>query len=227
MISHKHNFIFIHIPKCAGSSIKDFYFDKPKLDWKVPNYELLYGWCPKRKIHLQHATSQQLLELDLIKPEVWEDYFKFTFTRNPYDRAVSDYFWLQKDRNIKGKFKDYITKSGVFKSVLRDNSIKEYRGDHLQQQTDFFEFSGQYNLNYIGRFEHLESNIQKINNQLRLSKSFNIHSKKNLNRKRHYSFFYTKSEQKLVDTHFDNDIKVLGYKFEDKRTVFSKLKKWI
>ena len=64
MISHQHKIIFIHIPKCAGSSIKDYYFNSPQLDWKTPNYDLLYGWCPKRKIHLQHATSKQLLETD-------------------------------------------------------------------------------------------------------------------------------------------------------------------
>ena len=79
MISHKHKFIFIHIPKCAGSSIRDFYFDTPNLDWKIPNYDLLYGWCPKRKIHLQHATAKQILETDLVSRAVWDNYYKFTF----------------------------------------------------------------------------------------------------------------------------------------------------
>ena len=79
-------------------------FDNPKLDWKEPNYDLLYGWCPERKIHLKHATSNQLLDLGLISKEIWEEYFKFAFIRNPYDRAYSDFLWIQNDRNIKGKY---------------------------------------------------------------------------------------------------------------------------
>jgi hypothetical protein len=225
MISHKHKCIFIHIPKCAGSSIRDFYFDTPRLNWKLPNYELLYGWCPKRKIHLQHATSQQLLELDLVKPEIWNNYFKFTFIRNPYDRAVSDYFWLMKDRNIKGSFKDYITKKNVFKPVLSDNSVKEYRGDHILQQTDFFDFSGNYKMDFIGKFEHLRTEINKLNDQLGISKEFDIHAKKNSSRKNHYSIFYTNTRKRLVETYFKKDMKLLDYKFEDKRTGLNLLKK--
>ena len=65
MISHTHKIIFIHIPKCAGSSV-EVYFKNKTFDWTKPSYKNLTGWCPKRKIHLQHATSKQLLELDLI-----------------------------------------------------------------------------------------------------------------------------------------------------------------
>ena len=227
MISHKYKFIFIHIPKCAGSSLRDFYFDTPKLDWRLPNYKLLYGWCPKRKIHLQHATSKQLLELDLIKPKDWNEYFKFTFVRNPYDRAYSDYLWLQKDRAIKGRFRDFITKSGVFENVLNDKSVKEYRGDHLIKQTDFFDFSGFYKLDFIGEFERLDLDIEKINKFLGITSEFNYHTKKNISRKKHYSLFYTDTNKRLFEKYYNKDIKLLNYKFEDKRTGISEYKKWI
>ena len=74
MISHKHKLIFIHIPKCGGSSINNFYFNGKGLDWKRPNYNVLYGWCPKHQIHLEHATSKQLVELNLITEEQWNTY---------------------------------------------------------------------------------------------------------------------------------------------------------
>src|SRR5690606_39458213 len=134
MISHKHKCIFIHIPKCAGSSIRDFYFDTPNLDWRTPNYELLYGWCPKRRIHLQHATAKQLLETELITENDWNDYFKFTFVRNPWDRAYSSYLWVMKDRKIKGTFDSFINKEGVFKEVLTNQKIKYNRACHLWLQ---------------------------------------------------------------------------------------------
>ena len=227
MISHKYKIIFIHIPKCAGSSIRDFYFDTPNLNWRKPNYELLYGWCPKRQIHLQHATSKELLELDLVTETVWNEYFKFTFIRNPYDRAYSDYLWIQKDQKLKGSFKDYISRSGAFEKTLRDNSVKEYRGDHLLNQVDFFDLSGCFKMDFIGRFEYLNEDIIALNKKLNISKEFHNHAKKNTSRKPHYSYFYTYSKKRLVETYFKKDINRLNYHFQDERKGLRTIKKWI
>ena len=226
MISHKHKIIFIHIPKCAGSSIKNFLFDYPKLDWREPNYDLLYGWCPERKIHLQHATSNQLLDLGLISKKTWKEYFKFAFIRNPYDRAYSDYLWIQKDRNIKGKFKDYITLSGDFKKILSDNSVKEYRGDHLIQQTEFFDFNGFKKMDFIGRFENIHNDMNHLKEMLHINKRFDSHAKKSINKKTHYSYFYTNQRKQLVDKYFKSDVNFLDYTFTDKKRGIYKLKKW-
>lgn len=227
MINHKNKFIFIHIPKCAGTSIKDHFFDNIKLDWREPNYELLYGWCPKRKIHLQHATSKQLLELDLVKPEVWDTYFKFTFVRNPYDRSYSDYLWMKRDRGIKGSFKDYILKKGVFYDTLNNNLVKEYRGDHLLPQIDFFDIDGKHQMDFIGRFENLNKDIETLNTHLNIQKTFNVHSKKTKNRKQHYSHFYTKTRKELVETRYAKDIELLNYSYQEKKEGFSRIKNLI
>lgn len=224
MISHKHKIIFIHIPKCAGSSIKDYYFDNPRLDWRTPNYKLLYGWCPKRNIHLQHATTKQLLETELISEEDWKNYFKFTFVRNPYDRAYSDYLWIQKDRKIKDSFKNYINKTGKFEKVLCDNTVKEYRGDHLLKQTDFFEKEGDFKIDFIGYFENFKKDIQELNKLLYFSKPFTQHSKKNRKRYNHYSLFYTASRKKLVEKVYANDLNQLNYNFEENKSGLIKLK---
>lgn len=227
MISHKHKFIFIHIPKCAGSSITNFYFNTPKLDWRVPNYDFLYGWCPIRKIHLQHATTKELLELDLISPKVWNSYFKFTFVRNPFDRAYSDYLWIMNDRKIIGSFRDYINRTGNFKKILNSKDNKNYRGDHLNKQTTFFDLIGKNKIDLVGRFENLHKDINKINLKLGIEKSFDKHSKKNTKRYSHYSLFFSQSKKKLVEQNYNEDFKLLHYNFVDKKTGFSILKNWI
>lgn len=224
MISHQHKIIFIHIPKCAGSSIKDYYFNSPQLDWKTPNYDLLYGWCPKRKIHLQHATSKQLLETELISEQVFKTYFKFTFVRNPYDRSYSDYLWVQKDRKIKGSFKDYIFAKGPFEQILRNSNYKEYRGDHLRPQTDFFYTEGDYQINFLGRFETLKNDLKLLNQELGFQKPFNQHSKKNKKRLSHYSLFYTGSKKRWVNDKYKKDLSALNYTFDDHKRGFQKLK---
>lgn len=227
MISHKHKCIFIHIPKCAGSSIRDFYFDTPKLDWRIPNYELLYGWCPKRNIHLQHATPQELMETGLVSADIWESYYKFTFVRNPWDRAYSDYLWIQNDRNIKGCFKDYLEAKGRFQSVLSDRSHMNYRGDHLTPQVDYIS-NENYPIDFIGRFETLQQDISLLNIRLNKSKIFNIHSKNNTkNRLSHYSKFYTDTNKKRIEEKYGNDIETLNYDFEDYRKGIGFIKKYL
>lgn len=224
MISHKYKCIFIHIPKCAGSSINKFLAEGQVLDWSIPNYDVLYGWCPKRKIHLQHATSKQLIETDLISQECWNSYFKFTFVRNPWDRAYSDYLWIMNDRRLKGPFKDYILKQGKFERVMTDNSNKSYRGDHSLSQTDFFTPAGEYQMDFIGRFERLQEDFSFVQNQLGITKGSINHEKRNTKRSKHYSSFYTQSRKKLVNIKFDNDIQLLGYHYEEKKRGLNKIK---
>jgi chondroitin 4-sulfotransferase 11 len=215
LICHTQKIIFIHIPKCGGSSIKNFYFNGQLLNWQTPNYEVLYGYCPKRKIHLQHATAKQLLDTDLITTSTWNSYFKFTFIRNPWDRAYSDYYWIMKDTKIEGTFEDFITKSGPFKEVLNNSETKAYRGDHLIPQTDFFDFDGEYVLDFVGRFEQYKEDILKLNQILHISKEFNEHEKRNLNRLEHYSLFYSASWKEKVEEIYKTDIEKMGYFFED------------
>ncbi|SFU61865.1 Sulfotransferase family protein [Pustulibacterium marinum] len=227
MISHEHKCIFIHIPKCAGSSIFNYFIDRKTHDvsWKKPNYEVLYGWCPKRKIHLQHATAKQLIETELISEAHWKEYFKFTFVRNPWDRAYSDYLWIQKDTGAKGSFKDFILKQKGFKKVLMDNSEMSYRGDHTILQTDFFDNEGLCQMDFVGRFENLQTDFSRVINELDLEASFSQHEKRNVQRKMHYSEFYTGSKKRLVEEAYKEDITLLGYHFKDRKKGIQKIKK--
>ena len=71
MISHKYKFIFIHIEKTGGTSINDFF-----------NFDDVYE---------KHGT------INYFKNEygkkLFDEYFKFTIVRNPWDWLVSRYHW--------------------------------------------------------------------------------------------------------------------------------------
>lgn len=224
MISHEHKCIFIHIPKTAGSSINTFFHPGVKFHHDSPDYERLFGWCPERKLHMQHATSKQLLETELVTKEQWETYYKFLFVRNPWDRAYSDYVFIQNFSGIKGSFKSFLKKENEFKKILNDNSDSSYLGDHLQLQTDFFDFEGIYKPDFIGRFENFTEDIGQVLINLQIDKVFNKHSNKS-KRKKEYSLFYTNSNKQLVADKYGQDIEKLNYTFDDKRTGLHLLKK--
>ncbi len=71
MISHAFRCIFIHIPRTAGSYIETMICGANW--WKVE---------PKTK----HLLSSQAKS---IYSDYWDDYFKFSFVRNPWGRMVS------------------------------------------------------------------------------------------------------------------------------------------
>ncbi|MFO8053169.1 MAG: sulfotransferase family 2 domain-containing protein [Candidatus Omnitrophota bacterium] len=83
LISHTYKFIFLHIPKTAGSSVA------ATLKRNLNKNDLLL--CPHTKA----------VRLKLTAKDKWKDYFKFTFVRNPWDRMVSAYFFLRNFRNRK------------------------------------------------------------------------------------------------------------------------------
>ena len=105
MINHKYKFIFVHIPKCAGSTM-EFLGKKGLLGGKYN--KMISGWDERNKVYLQHCTILQFKKLYNIDVE---SYFTFTFVRNPWDRAVSD-------------FKAWSRKSTPHRELIKDTNLK-------------------------------------------------------------------------------------------------------
>jgi len=81
-ISHKYKFMFIHIPKTAGTTI-------------CSNWEgsLLKDICKKNGV--LGGTHKSAMQLRTRFPKEFETYLKWTVVRNPYDRFVSKFFFKQ------------------------------------------------------------------------------------------------------------------------------------
>ncbi|MCT8340065.1 sulfotransferase family protein [Flavobacteriaceae bacterium TK19130] len=216
MISHKHKSIFIHISKCAGTSVENA-FGVPK-KMTPPNYDMLYGWSEKHSLHLQHATPEQLLSKKLITEAQWSDYFTFIIVRNPYSRAYSDYHWVMANSGVYGSFKDFIMAKGPFKALLTQRNIN-YMGDHLWSQYDYFHIQGKrISYDRVIRLESLATEAPNLAETIGLpkntfSKKANVASKK----LSHYSIFYTEKRKRLVEKYYKKDLDFLGYQFEDRR----------
>lgn len=205
-------------------SILSFFHPGVKFQQTEPDYERLFGWCPKRKIHLQHATARQLLETKLISDQHWSEYYKFTFVRNPWDRAYSDYIWMHKYSGLNDTFKNYLNKKGKFRTILTDDSSQYFVGDHLRPQTDYFDFEGNLKPDFIGRFENFAADIAKVLETLSIEQPFNVYENSTV-RKKEYSHFYTNTNKTLVSKRFRRDIQALNYHFEDKRSGLLALKR--
>jgi len=218
MISHQHKCIFIHITKCAGSSIESaFGIDITNIS--SSNNNNLFGWNDKHKIYLQHATPQQLLDYGFISKKIWDEYYKFVIVRNPWERAVSDYIWMMAAIKKVDSFKNYLLKNGKFKEVLTNKNSENYRGDHLNKQKDYFSYNGTDVIyDNIIRMEEINTGLEKVIADLSLPNDF-FNRKVNISKKNygHYSHFYNAKKKRLFESVFSEDIEFLDYKYEDKR----------
>lgn len=96
IISHQSKFIFIHIPKTCGQTIKN------NLPFDASGNCSYYGfknlepkcWSKGRYRNLYHLKYQEIHE---VYPDLQlNKYFIFSFVRNPYDRVYSMYLYCKK-----------------------------------------------------------------------------------------------------------------------------------
>lgn len=219
MISHKHKCIFIHIPKCAGSSIENAFgidVNNNKLD-----RENVFGWDDKNKLYLQHATPQELIDFNIISREHWSEYYKFIIVRNSWDKAMSDYFWFKETKRFTGAFDDYINAKNDFLRFMNKGE-ENYRGDHLTPQLDYMYLDNQLiNYNRIIYFDKstLDDKLIDLAKDVKLPDDF-FKAKVQVGKKfkNHFSKFYSNRNRDLVYQKYKSDIDYFNFSFEDKRS---------
>lgn len=232
MISHKHQCIFIHIPKVAGTSITTLLHDGS-------DRNSTDGWDPKKQIWRQHATCQELLSLGIIDAKTFGNYFKFTFVRNPWARMVSEYTWrvkndesffvswlpikkFSKNRTLI-KFKRYFSMPRFsFKQflLLTNESITKNRSEkykreweqHSRQQMEFFtDQNRNMMVDFIGRYENLAVDWNHIAMRLNMKNIALPH--KNVSKKADYVKYYDRESVEIVKKRFRDDIEYFNYEF--------------
>jgi len=161
MIDSKNRFIFIHIPKCAGQSIQHFLIKSFNL-YNVDRRLLFVGENDGRvdgPEMLTHFSLMELLNSGAINSDELEEYFKFTFVRHPIDRAVSIYKFLSKPNQT---FDDFVKKE-LLGSLLKS---KYY---FVRPQCEFIcDSTGKIAVDFVGRFEDIESDVRKLAKHLSL-----------------------------------------------------------
>jgi len=213
IVSDTHKFVFIHIPKTAGISVRktlEPYATVPIFKRAVPH--LVKRPKQKNPLLFQHATAKNINRLVL--KDRWNGYFTFCFIRNPWDWMVSWYlFWKTKSKAggdicVRAKrltFNDYVTWYHSTKPQPARNRIRlgfsEFTHDDSKKKL----------IKFVGRFERFEEDFSTICSTLGIPcKVFKLNTTK---RNKPYRKFYNEQSIQLVTSIFKNDIKEYGYSF--------------
>jgi len=204
MISHKDKFIFVHIPKCAGCSLK----------------EHLKENCGNELINSDHHSLDAIFRT--LGPQV-KDYYKFTFVRNPWDRIVSLYsFWLNQTPNsvfYQWDFEqvDFIKNNNLsfsdFVKLIPLNNSVFHEKPHFHPYIDHF-MKDPTSFNFIGRIENLQEDFNIVCDKIGIPRQEQL-PHVNKSKHKHYTEYYDNETREMIEEKYAKDIEHFGYKFEE------------
>ncbi|WP_034261568.1 sulfotransferase family 2 domain-containing protein [Altibacter lentus] len=223
MISKKHQCVFIHIPKTAGTSIEK----------KLGHFEeLTFGAQDHRTLQEIKENTNRILHLkkslytakrgnynriiphlrNAIDPEItatqFKTYYKFTFVRNSWTRVFSYYTMVMKDDFFhKKKYQMDVTPLSFKEFVKQKIDVK-----HLSQLRYIETNRGMNDIDFIGRFENLKEDFAHVCDTLGIPDS--TLPKLNSYPYRDYREVYDKETKDLVYKLFKEEIDYFKFEFD-------------
>jgi len=175
------SFIFIHIPRCGGFAVtkalrpfgESFSFDN-------------------------HVPANQTI--NRVGRERFENSFTFSVVRNPFDRLVSLYRYICRDKShhlhkIITKYKDF--HEFVLSMPNQQNCLRDTQRSYLSEAISF-----------VARFENIEEDFKIICDKLEVKAS--------LTKKPEipdYHNWYSGRNVEIVEEIFEEDLAVFEYEF--------------
>lgn len=207
MISHTHRCIFVHIPKTGGTSIEDVLWPGTRSE-----SDLWMGFVSRFHNKYQTGGLQHLLASQIrteVGDDIFSSYFKFVVVRNPWDRLVSQYSYLDRRADLRGYF-------GIEEGVRFSDYVEAIaRSDHVQvkPQVDFTHSNGVQLVDFVARFERLDEDFAFVATRLGLAGITLPHVNKS-DRDPDYRRYYDVATRRRAGEIFARDIEIFGYSFD-------------
>lgn len=223
IISHRHKFIFVHINKCAGTSITrtllPFLGPDDLVLGCTPEFEKLSNDYLSRGLIHKHSTARDIRKF--IGEEIWKEYYVFSFVRNPFDVVVSKYFWWHKtpaDWSKKAKEQKKIITSLSFQNYILNKKFgKNFSMAGFLRTEKSTESNPFPEIDFIGKYENLQNDFHIVCSKTSLPKinlsMANISNE--LRKKRSLKSFYNHETQHIVKKAYQEDLQFFNYTIPD------------
>lgn len=225
MISHEHRCIFIHIPKCAGTSIERAFghldghegrrgqdhrsirmIERPMLTPRLFS-SADNGFEVMRRVRHRLHRARNPRNKRRVSSEQYRSYFKFTFVRNPWARAYSWYRNVLRDVN-------HLDTMGISGPIPLGEFLERFAGrGELRPQTYWIrDFGGAIPLDFIGRFENLREDFGEVCRFIGCDRISLPHEVRGSGED--YREHFDTESIELVRDVYRNEIELFGYSFE-------------
>ncbi|WP_017093669.1 sulfotransferase family 2 domain-containing protein [Vibrio splendidus] len=213
MISHKHKCIFIHIPKCAGTSIEAAlgHFEGEEKRWyqdhrSIRMYQSLANinifksrsnlFEALKKIKFLKFTKQtNINNLIEVNDKQYNEYYKFTVVRNPYRRVISWYENVMRDEKTR-------TYYNVNKGISFHEFVNKFLGTRqLESQLSWLvDYNGEISVDKVIKFENLAIEFEEAKAMLKDAQGVTLPHK-------------LKGKDIDLNNYYDDETQALVYEF--------------
>ena len=199
--------VFIWIPKNAGTSIyktlKKHGCLKAK---KLPRVK--YRFSQKGLVTFAHMDYARLVKEGYVSKSFNRQAFKFCFSRNPYDRAISLYEYFKDSFSNPISFPEFI-------KMISDKGVKPiglFNSEGLSSCNPQIRWVENIEIDYCGKFENLQDDFNVVLQKLELPEV----RLKHLNRSERSKIpdYYDLETKKRVEEYYYEDFKFFNYPLE-------------
>ena len=211
VINDIHKFLFVHIPKAAGTSIMS------ALSAIEGNNKCLLAKTKHETLEEFGKNIRKRSNLgEDFQPDILDEYFTFGFVRNPWDRMHSFYRYLVVRRPRKeidgiSNFKDFL--------LSADNGVDWIQGLHsMRPQLDFIINSKRgISIDFLGHYEYLLEDFNDVISNFNLGNSISLPSENTSGSSSiDFKSVYDDEMIEIVRRRFSADIDFFGYSFDSR-----------
>lgn len=218
LISYSHNFLFVHIAKTGGTSVRAAlrryrwggWYSLPL--WLAAQVDQITR--PRHKLGLKFPRHGKAIAAKEMLPEpVYQGFFKFTIVRNPWDLQVSSWHHIRREKP------HVLAGIDTFADFLRYKFDPERDYDYMldisaeRQHEYLVDLNGEVIVDYIGRYERLGDDFAEICQRIGIRQPALPHLRRATERE-DYRAYYTDELAERVAEHYRRDIEILGYTFD-------------
>lgn len=227
IISHKYKFIFLKTRKTAGTSIEialskflgsdDIITPitmedeniRKELGYRGPqNYTVPYArytltdwqqrmFKKKKAEFYNHVPAVKIKKW--VGEKIWNSYFKFCFERNPWDKAISQYYFFCETNNLQLSMQEHL-------SIFNPERLSNF---------SIYSIKGRVAVDYIGRYEKLAEEIKFISEKIGVAEELFLPRAKTTYRKdkRSYKEVLGEEEKNYISKICRKEIELLDYHY--------------
>lgn len=192
----------------------------PPCNWKktIPQHRTWAEWRElllsgkRTRMFTQHSTAADIKHA--IGESMWNRLFKFAIERNPWDRAVSRYWWekhRREDRFVKVHGRPY---PGITESL-------RYYAEHKLSwisNWDHYTIDDQIAVDKVLFYEQLSDDLEDLKRQVGIEGDISLPERRAKSgfrpEGRHYSEILSEEDRDLIARVCRREIAAFGYRFE-------------
>jgi hypothetical protein len=212
-ISTSHRVIFMHVQRTGGTSVLSALRDLSL--WVQPSrsrFNRLFSRLPlvrnPERIHFRAHDRLAFVQRRL-PPEIFQDYLKVAFVRNPYSWLTSTYCTFRRGKTH--RHHPIVAAMSGFPEYVDWEIKRNKRHQHIF----LLDRDGDIGIDFVGRFENLPAEFARLCHRIGIDAPALPH--RNQNRFEDYKAFYDRETQEKVAEHWKRDIELLGYDFDSNR----------